>query len=946
MEFFTHPYFMIAGGAAVSVPILIHLINRMRYKRIRWAAMEFLLKSEKRTRRPLIVKQLILLLLRILLMLWLAGFLVSRFLPIGAGQRGATHVVVIDDSMSMLDRNKDGEAYAAGIKQIAKIVQAANKAPSRQDIQVYLLSEIDQPPFFEGIVSDATAREIETKFAGRGNRPTLRHASPLPGIQRGIDVLAKLSGDAAQGSKNIYLISDFRDSDWTSGIDAEKMTSELLAALTEGYNVNLVDVAGPARTTEGKEVAYSDNLAIIDFRSSARVAIEDSEVDLTAVIFNFGPAEAPGRLMKVFINGEEDHGLAQVVDRFPAGKATEVKLKRRFPRAGKAKTEITEKDGPLDRERKRRLDREYFNVRVTLPKDARDTEGLHVDNVRDLVIEVRKKVPSIVVDGNKPDKAREGTSDLSHLQAFHAASGEYEIEELSLKDLENADLDLYPSIFLLNVGDLDDKVIEKLKNYVDGGGSLCYFMGEEVKPDHYNTKLFKAGIFPVLIGDRPYDPLAAGFGDPELRKKERERLYQIDKTPKILFPKPDHPVVAQLADPNVRSAFRYLQLNVYWQALPRTAWDPDLRATEPLVVLPNSASALDRYRKNAARLANEVLKQVTDLSQKEKEIGKFVDPIDAYNRRLKAALSANELYQLSEVFEEMLTDPGEKDNPNKPSMKELWAHVELKSLAAEIREFREQVLYGDPLLVAKNVGKGRVVAFLTTAGTALRKGVAGEEAVQWNNWGAGQDLISPFYPIFLLDLQRYLVREGQAPNRVLGQEVTFTVDVSRYEPKYTYTFTPQPDVSSEGGGKPDPEKEESTMNRVGNRFEFSLKGPPTHRPGVFNVTLTHVGDAPLEERQEKRAYAYNVDATNESNLKRASTERLLPETLTSVAAREGKGKIDLIKPEVNDGYETLNKKPPDASEWPLLYLLLIIFLVAEQAMAVHLSHHTKAGPAA
>src|SRR5687768_4265089 len=140
MEFFTHPYFMIAGGAAVSVPILIHLINRMRYKRIRWAAMEFLLKSEKRTRRPLIVKQLILLLLRILLMLWLAGFLVARFLPIGAGQRGATHVVVIDDTMSMLDRNKDAKAYATGIKQITKVVQAANKAPSRQDLQVYLLS--------------------------------------------------------------------------------------------------------------------------------------------------------------------------------------------------------------------------------------------------------------------------------------------------------------------------------------------------------------------------------------------------------------------------------------------------------------------------------------------------------------------------------------------------------------------------------------------------------------------------------------------------------------------------------------------------------------------------------------------------------------------------------------------------------------------------------------
>ena len=69
---------MVAGGALVSSPIIIHLINRMRFKRIRWAAMEFLLKSQKRNRRRLIIEQLILLLLRILLVL-LVGLLVARF---------------------------------------------------------------------------------------------------------------------------------------------------------------------------------------------------------------------------------------------------------------------------------------------------------------------------------------------------------------------------------------------------------------------------------------------------------------------------------------------------------------------------------------------------------------------------------------------------------------------------------------------------------------------------------------------------------------------------------------------------------------------------------------------------------------------------------------------------------------------------------------------------
>src|SRR5690348_8764920 len=78
-EFFLNPANMIVGGALISSPILIHLINRMRFKRVRWAAMEFLLKSQKRNRRRLIIEQLILLALRILLVL-LAGILLARFL--------------------------------------------------------------------------------------------------------------------------------------------------------------------------------------------------------------------------------------------------------------------------------------------------------------------------------------------------------------------------------------------------------------------------------------------------------------------------------------------------------------------------------------------------------------------------------------------------------------------------------------------------------------------------------------------------------------------------------------------------------------------------------------------------------------------------------------------------------------------------------------------------
>src|SRR3989442_11939135 len=107
---FSNPAYVIAGGALISSPIIIHLINRMRFRRIRWAAMEFLLKSQKRNRRRLIIEQLILLALRCFLVL-LLGFLVARFIGLSwafvTGPQSTIHVLVIDNTLSMTDRWKD-----------------------------------------------------------------------------------------------------------------------------------------------------------------------------------------------------------------------------------------------------------------------------------------------------------------------------------------------------------------------------------------------------------------------------------------------------------------------------------------------------------------------------------------------------------------------------------------------------------------------------------------------------------------------------------------------------------------------------------------------------------------------------------------------------------------------------------------------------------------------
>ena len=71
------PSLFVGGAAAIAAPILIHLLARRRFKRIRWAAMEFLIHAERRNRRRIRMEEWILLALRCLAILAIA-LIVSR----------------------------------------------------------------------------------------------------------------------------------------------------------------------------------------------------------------------------------------------------------------------------------------------------------------------------------------------------------------------------------------------------------------------------------------------------------------------------------------------------------------------------------------------------------------------------------------------------------------------------------------------------------------------------------------------------------------------------------------------------------------------------------------------------------------------------------------------------------------------------------------------------
>src|SRR3982751_4122922 len=89
------------GLGAVSVPIIIHLLNRRKFERVVWAAMRFVRLSVEKNQRRIKIEDMLLLILRCLL---LAIALARPVLQAAAGALGLTKVtavIVLDNSYSM-----------------------------------------------------------------------------------------------------------------------------------------------------------------------------------------------------------------------------------------------------------------------------------------------------------------------------------------------------------------------------------------------------------------------------------------------------------------------------------------------------------------------------------------------------------------------------------------------------------------------------------------------------------------------------------------------------------------------------------------------------------------------------------------------------------------------------------------------------------------------------
>lgn len=262
--------FILWGLPLVLLPVLIHLLNRMRHRPQPWAAMRFLVSATRSSLSNARLRQWLILMLRVLAVLMLVVFL-SR--PLVGGWLGWALAPAPDAILILLDRSASMESQVAGaaVTQRQRALQALVEAarPFEETSHLILIDSASRAP--QEVAKAATLRDSSLTKA-------TDTAADIPGLMA---AAVNWLVENRAGTAEIWLASDLQRSNWLPD-DArwQSLVAQLhalpqrvrvrLLALNQGGERNRsVSIREMVRRTRGDQ---SQLQLVVDVQASAAEA--------------------------------------------------------------------------------------------------------------------------------------------------------------------------------------------------------------------------------------------------------------------------------------------------------------------------------------------------------------------------------------------------------------------------------------------------------------------------------------------------------------------------------------------------------------------------------------------------------------------------------------------------------------------------------------------------
>ncbi len=497
LTWFLNPW-MLLGGLAIASPILIHLLNKRRFKIVEWAAMDFLFEADKKNRRRVQLENLILLALRCLAMLLVALLLARPFLPSGLTAvlqqpQKFERIILIDDSLSQRVLNNVQPALEVAKTSVAELLsRLANSDKSENWLTVMLTSRPDQPLLAnEPLTANTLATLTESINALSAADTVADYSQSLTELNR------YLSGLRENVSRVAYVYSDLRERDWvdSSTTDLETAPNKLLNDIADAtLGCFLIDVASPK----------DNNLAILAVRPDG-LLVADKTIRFNVAVANYGSQTVDD--VRVLLQIDDGQPKFETLAAIAPGQTQEVSFLHVFPNSNQDPGLLAEVPESKSRFSNYRIRAEID--RQSLGESSLTNDQLLEDGSSLFAARVIDGISLLLVDGD-PSAASE-RSETHYLRSLDVLGTGLDAEIATVSELETVSLNQYQVIFLCNVDEASPDRIASLERWVHDGGALVLMPGNRVRAATYNAAFHRNGngLSPLALTSIAGDPTMA-----------------------------------------------------------------------------------------------------------------------------------------------------------------------------------------------------------------------------------------------------------------------------------------------------------------------------------------------------------------------------------------------------------------------------------------------------
>jgi hypothetical protein len=473
---------LLLGLVAAALPWLVHLIGKRRATPVRFAAMQLLLRSEKRISARRRLRELLLLAARTAtaaaLPLIFARPFTERAADVpAASMESQSAVILLDDSASLRRARGAGTLFdqAKG-----KALALVRQFPSDSELAVVVASQGSPAPLAE--LHPERSRVLQ---AVETVNCSARPADFTAAMRRAALILAA----SPRAKRRIFVVTDLQASGWEEGTGLTPRNAP---------EVVVVDVG---------ETAW-ENRAVLDVRAEPAAEAGPGGVAVLAQVKDHSTRGSPGLGLALKVDGVV---VAKGFVELGAGGTAKKRFVHVLP-AGSGSA---------------------HDIEVEIDPDV-----FRADDRRSTHIELARTVRALVINGDARTVDKDDEPYFLE-RALKAGDQAASLTTVLPDDVPLEGLSAYTAVYVLNVAQPSAPLATALVRFVEGGGGLFLSVGARVDPQTWNDRLGKLLPQPLAMA-RTAAALPGQHAGETLDDRQAERLAPLDRRHPLLANFPPH----------------------------------------------------------------------------------------------------------------------------------------------------------------------------------------------------------------------------------------------------------------------------------------------------------------------------------------------------------------------------------------------------------------------